>query len=77
MSCTPFSSSASPLSTLRNGTTFFFSHRYWALGMPSISRSMVFSNRMAPMIRSPLKLGLVTIRVRISCTTENISSSLE
>jgi hypothetical protein len=28
------------------------------------------------MIRSPLKAGLVTMRVRISCTSANISSSL-
>jgi hypothetical protein len=30
-----------------------------------MSRSMVFSNRMAASIRSPVKLGLVMRRVRI------------
>ena len=46
-------------------------------GRPSISRSIVSSKRMAARIRSPLNAGLVMMRVRISWTTRNISSSLE
>ena len=38
---------------------------------------MVFSKRMAPRIRSPLKLGLVMMRVRMSWMIENISSSFD
>ena len=38
---------------------------------------MVFSNSIAPRIRSPLKLGLVMMRVRIWCTIASISSSLD
>jgi hypothetical protein len=38
---------------------------------------MVFSNRMAPIIRLPSKLGLVMIRLRISWMRSNISVSLE
>ena len=41
-----------------------------------MSLSIVFSNRIAAMIRSPSKLGLVMMRVRIWCTSANISSSL-
>src|SRR5918994_221836 len=77
MTCVPFDSSASPLSTLRKGTTPFCFQRYSADPSPSISRSIVFSNRIAPSTRSPLKLGLLMIRVRISCMRSNISCSLE
>ena len=59
ISCTPSCSSASPLSTFRNGTTFFSSHRYWAVGTPSMSRSMVCSNRIAARTREPSNAGLV------------------
>jgi hypothetical protein len=40
-----------------------------------MTRSTVFSNKIAPSIRSPSKAGLVATRVRISCTSRNISSS--
>src|SRR5262249_11763324 len=39
--------------------------RQSAVGCSSISRSMVSSNRMAPIIRSPVKLRPVMMRVRI------------
>ncbi len=77
MTWAPSTSSARPLSTLRNGTTPLADHRYSAEPLPSISRSIVPSNRIAPRTRSPLKLGLVMIRLRISCMRVNISSSLE
>ena len=76
ISWTPSFSASSPLSTFRNGTTPLTFHRYLAAGCPWISLSIVFSKRMAPMIRSPLNAGLVIMRVRISCTIANISSSL-
>jgi hypothetical protein len=38
---------------------------------------MVFSNRIAPTIRSPSNAGLVMMRVRISWMRSNISSSPE
>jgi hypothetical protein len=44
---------------------------------PSISRSIVFSKRIAPMIRSPVKAGLVMMRVRISWMRSYISVSFE
>ena len=44
-----------------------------AVPLPPISRSMVFSNRIAPRMRSPPKLGLVMMRVRISWTTGRTS----
>ena len=75
MSCTPCCSSASPLSTFRNGTTFFSCHRYCAVGTPLTSRSMVCSNKMAARMRVPSNAGLVTTRVRIACTRSNISAS--
>jgi hypothetical protein len=65
ISLTPFSGSARPLSTFRNGTTPRFSHRYRAVGTPSISRSMVCSNRIAPITLSPVKAGDLMIRLRI------------
>ncbi|CAB4747232.1 unannotated protein [freshwater metagenome] len=65
ITCAPSASSARPLSTLRNGTTFLTSHRYAAAPRPSMSRSIVISNRIAPRIRSPLNTGLVTMRLRI------------
>ena len=77
MSWTPSASSARPLSTFRNGTTCFSLHRYSAEPRPSISRSIVISNRIAPRMRSPLKAGLVMMRVRISWIRSNISSSPE
>ena len=77
MSWTPSTSPARPLSTFKNGTTRFTVQRYSAESRPSIWRSIVFSKRMAPRMRSPLKLGLVMIRERISCMTANISSSPE
>ncbi len=40
-------------------------------------KNIVFSNRIAARILSPVKLGLVMMRVRISCTTVNISSSYD
>ncbi len=75
MSCTSSCWAASPLSTFRNGTTFFSSHRYWAVGTPLTSRSMVCSNRMAARTREPSKAGLVSTRVRIAWTRSNISAS--
>ena len=75
MTWTPSASAARPLSTFRNGTTLFTSHRYGADSRPSILRSMVSSNRMAPRMRSPSKLGLGMIRLRMSCINANISSS--
>ena len=50
------------------------SQRNVAVPLPAISRSIVFS-KMAPRMRSPVKAGLVMMRVRISCTLANISSS--
>src|SRR5580700_9292479 len=76
MSCTPSCSGASPRSTFRNGTTFFSSHRYRAVGTPLISRSMVCSNRIAARIRVPSNAGLVITRVRMAWTRSNISSSV-
>ena len=61
MSCTPSCSGASPLSTFRNGTTFFSSHRYRAVGTPPTSRSMVCSNKIAARMREPSNAGLVPI----------------
>ena len=72
---TPFCSAASPLSTLRNGTTCFSAHRYRAVGTPSMSRSMVCSNKIAPRMREPSNAGSVITRVRIAWTRPNISSS--
>ena len=75
MSCTPSCSAASPLSTLRNGTTFLTDHRYLAVGTPSTVLSMVCSNRIAASTRVPSNAGLVSTRVRIAWTRSNISSS--
>jgi hypothetical protein len=69
MSCTPSFSSAKPLSTFKNGTTPLTSQRYVGVGLPSMSRSMVFSNRIAPIKRLPENAGLVMRRVRMACTT--------
>jgi hypothetical protein len=44
---------------------------------PSIWRSIVFSNRIAPSTLSPLKAGLLMIRVRISWMRSYISVSPE
>ena len=77
MTWTPSTSPVRPLSTFTNGTICFTDQRYSAESRPSIWRSMVFSKRMAPRMRLPLKLGLVMIRERISCMRANISSSLE
>ena len=65
ISCTPLTSSCKPSSTLRNGTMFFFSDKYCAVGIPLISLFMVRSNKIAPEIRSS-NFGLIMIRVRIS-----------
>jgi len=75
--CTPSFSSARPLSLFKNGTTFFCSHKYFAKGIPWTSRSMVASNKMAPMTRPPWYCGVVTYRVRMSCTLSIASASLE
>ena len=75
MSCTPSCSAARPLSTFRNGTTFFSSHRYRAVGTPSTSRSMVCSNKIAARMREPSNAGLVSTRVRMAWTRSNISAS--
>ena len=72
---TPCCSSARPWSTLRKGTTCLRCHRYSAVPRPSTCRSMVCSNRMAARMRSPVKTGLVTMRVRIAWTRSNISAS--
>ena len=76
MSCTPSCSAARPLSTFRIGTTFLVSHRYWAVGTPSTSRSMVCSNKMAASTRLPPNAGLVSTRVRMAWTRSNISVSV-
>ena len=55
---TPFCSGTRPLSTFKNGTTRLTSHRYDTDPRPSISRSIVSSNKIAPTMSSPLKLGL-------------------
>jgi hypothetical protein len=65
------------LSIFRNGTTPRSSHRYFAEGLPPISRSMVFSNRIAPITFSPVKAGAMAIRVRMAWIRSNISSSEE
>ena len=75
MSCTLSCSGASPLSTFRNGTTFFSSHRYRAVGTPLTSRSMVCSNKIAARLREPSNAGLVSTRVRMASTRSNISAS--
>mmetsp|Transcript_23386 Transcript_23386/g.61202 ORF Transcript_23386/g.61202 Transcript_23386/m.61202 type:complete len:223 (+) Transcript_23386:215-883(+) len=62
----PFSSGARPLSHLSSGTTCFFSHRYCGAGIPSNSRSIVISNRMAASTRSPENLSHVTMRARMA-----------
>ena len=77
MSWTSSCSAASPRSTLRNGTTFLVSHRYWAVGTPSIVRSMVCRNRIAARIRVPSNSALVMTRVRMAWTRSNIWSSVE
>ena len=71
------SSSARPLSTLRKGATCLTSHRYSAVGRPSICPSMVRSKRMAPIMRSEVKDLEVMTRVRMAWTSSNISASLE
>ena len=75
ISCTPSCSWASPLSTFRNGTTFFSSHRNRAVGMPLTCRSMVCSNKIAARMREPSNAGLVRTRVRMAWTRSNISAS--
>ena len=75
INCTPLASSASPLSILRKGT-IPLSAKYSAVYLPSTWRSMVFSNKIAARILSLVNAGLVIIRVRISWTFANISSSL-
>ena len=75
--CAPSASPARPLSTFKNGMTPFSCHRYSAVPMPSIVRSTVISNKIAPRMRSPVNAGLLIILVRIACTRSNISSSLE
>ena len=77
MSWVPSTSSARPLSTFRKGTTCLTLHRYSAVPLPSISRSMVISNRIAPSTRSPLNAELVMMRLRISWIRSNIASSPE
>ena len=74
---TPSCSPARPLSTFKKGTTRLTFHRYDTESRPSIWRSIVSSNKIAPMMRSPSKLGLWMIRLRISCINANISSSSE
>ena len=73
----PSTSSARPLSTLRNGTTPLSSQRKAGVSLPSTVRSIVISKRIAPSTLSPLKLGLVMIRLRISWMRSNMSSSEE
>ena len=77
ITCAPFSSSASPLSTLTTGTMFLEFHRYSADPTPSMSRSIVPSNRIAASTRSPLNAEFLMMRVRIWCTRSNIWSSPE
>src|SRR5215472_16200524 len=74
ISRTPFCSAASPLSTLRNGTICFSTHRYRAAGTPRMSRSMVCSNKIVATMREPSNAGSVITRVRIAWTRSNISS---
>ena len=73
----PSCSSIRPLSTFKNGTTRFSSHRYDTESRPPISRSMVSSNTIVPMMSSPSKLELSMIRLRMACINANISSSSE
>jgi len=47
------------------------------VGRPSISRSIVFSNRIAPRMRLPLNEGLVMMRVRIAWMRSIICASPE
>lgn len=75
ISCTPSFSGSSPLSTLRIGTIDFFFQRYSAVGIPSIFRFIVSSNRIAPRILSPWNFGDVIIRVLILWTWSNMDSS--
>ena len=77
MTWAPSTSSASPLSTLRKGTTCLRVHRYSAVPTPSIWRSIVISNRIAPRMRSPVKAGLVMMRERIWWIRSYISASPE
>ena len=77
ITCTPSLSSASPLSTFKNGTTRFFVQRNSALPSPSMSRSMVPSKRIAPSTRSPVNALLLIMRVRIACMRSNICASPE
>ena len=77
ISCTPFASASRPWSTFKIGTICLTSHRYCAVGRPRMSRSIVSSNRMAARIRSPLKAGLVMMRVRIAWMRSIISPSLD
>ena len=62
INCTSLLSAAKPLSIFKKGTIFLLFHKNSALPMPSIWRSIVISNKMAPTIRSPVKtLDLINL----------------